>query len=125
MFLVSINMDPDAVAKPLQGLAHERVAAGGNCICDVYYDPARYQIAVTSENVTVLRRHVPDGEVFRLGLRPQSFVVRKPLMLGLPIYYSSTTRSLMASTHVRLLRHSACNSRKTQAPFRSSFSTGM
>ncbi len=30
--------------------------------------------------------------------------IRKPLLLGLPIYYSSTARSFVASTHVRLLR---------------------
>ncbi|HWR96916.1 MAG TPA: asparagine synthase-related protein [Candidatus Methanoperedens sp.] len=58
---------------------------------------------MSAQDVALLRKHVPDGEVFRLGLRPPSVMVRKPLMLGLPIYYCSTASSLIASTHIRLL----------------------
>ncbi len=104
MFLVSIAMEAADPSTRLKHLAHARFAVGSTGSCDVYYDPACYQIASTTDNISLLRNHVPDGEVFRLGLQSQGFVVRKPLLLGLPIYYSSTARSFVASTHARLLK---------------------
>jgi asparagine synthetase B (glutamine-hydrolysing) len=85
-------------------LSHQRVLLDGAVGCDVYYDPSRYQCVATPDRICLTHSYVPDGEIFRLELPRATAVFRKPMLLGLPVYYCSTDRGFMASTHVRLLK---------------------
>ena len=104
MFLVSINMGSVAAAESLKHLAHARVAFDGTGSCDVYFDPCWLEVDVTTDGVTVRHRAVPNEAIFTIQANAKRFSLKKPLLLGLPIYYTSMVRTFVASTHVRLLR---------------------
>jgi len=104
VFLVSIALGSAHLPDRVKHLAHARFSIDGAGRCDIHYDRSGYSLAATPDRVTLLRNHVADGEVARLELPSGSLLIRKPLLLGLPIFYTSNARSFAASTHVRLLR---------------------
>ncbi len=104
MLLVSIALDSSGVSEALMHLAHTRVAVGDTCNCDIYYDASRYEVTASMAGLSVRHKGVPGGDVFTLQSQLRRCSIRKPLLLGLPVYYSTTTRSFVASTHIRLLR---------------------
>jgi hypothetical protein len=89
---------------PSADLVHSRFAMGRTAHCDVHYDPGRYDVVESAERVSVRRKAVPDGEVLMLDLRTGECALRKPLLLGLPVYHCLRGPAFIASTHVRLLR---------------------
>jgi asparagine synthetase B (glutamine-hydrolysing) len=104
LILISITPGPARATEPLAGLAHRGAPLGVSGVCDIFYDPDRYEIEESATGIRVRHRNVPDGDIFRMRRAPEECELRKPLMLGLPLYYSSSPRSFVASTHVRLLK---------------------
>jgi len=123
VFLVSMTAAAAHPIMPSADLVHSRFAMGRTAHCDVHYDPGRYDVVESAERVSVRRKAVPDGEVLRLDLRTGECALRKPLLLGLPVYHCLRGPAFFASTHVRLLRTLAFRSRRIAVRCRSSFYT--
>lgn len=97
-------MSPAAPADSLGHLAHARVVFEGAGSCDVYFEPYWFEADVNDDGITVRHRAVPNEAIFTIQANAKRFSLKKPLLLGLPIYYASTVRKFVASTHVGLMR---------------------
>ena len=84
------------------GLAHARFQLNDQLACDVYHDASRFSLEATGQQIALTDRLSPGDTVFTLA--GGTAVVRKPLMLGLPVYYVASEQRLVASPKVTLLR---------------------
>lgn len=104
MFLIAIRRAPAPPPLLPSSLAQVRVPVGDGFICDVWSDAGAFELRQDEHQIVVVHRTAPDGTVFRFRTDAGEGAVAKPLLLGLPVYFSATHEQLIASTHIRCLR---------------------
>lgn len=104
MLVIAIHRADRPRDDGLRQLSHERMALGDRVVCDVFFDAARWKVTVADDALTVADATAGLGTVCCLSGRDLQGTLAKPLMLGLPLYYATSSTTLLVATQVRLLK---------------------
>lgn len=104
MFLIIFSARNSVHTDLRSNLAHQQFVIDDHWQCSVHYDNGVLELDADNSEIQLTDAILQSGPIASISTKRRRFRITKPLLFGLPVYYTEIDGSIVICSHIRYMR---------------------